>query len=266
MSDFLTALHTIDNESKAWRNAPHVGAPPRSWWVAIESFLVAACATRPDPQFAKPVADLVDAYLNAMTKAANGEMEFDPDLANEEAVKVLEIALAPIGRALAALGIAEKNGPLDEPFPESIEELAKYKGESGVEIGNEQIARMWGIKTHEVALYLKGQWKLPKNHVPPGILDWRTERKREQAAWDAASYRWNFNSGGLLLSEDAPAPVDDWQEPAESIEQLLAEGVSVEQICRMWRVTPAEVNAVKTGHMSEEEELERLTAPEKGGR
>lgn len=269
---FLKALHAVNHESDAWRNSPKVGAPPRDWWVAIESLLSVGCAERPEQQFQKPLADLVDAYLNAMTKAANDEISFTPELANELAVKALEIALAPIGRALAALNIAEKNGPAMEPITEGIKELAEHKGPYGEPVGNEQISRMYGIKMHEVQAFLEGRFKLPKGHVPPGVADWRKERQKEEGAYAAAAYRWNLNRGVSPL-EEGHDEVDDWREPAESVRELLDQGVTVEQICRMWRMSPQEVIAVRDGNSVEDlqpagmtdDELERLTAP-KGGK
>lgn len=270
MSEFQKALQAVNVESQAWKNSPSIGAPPRSWWVSIENLLNVACKETPEQHHQKPVSDLVDAYLGAILKASNGEMVFDPDLTDEGSVKALETALAPIGRALAALNNAQ---PIEEPYIETIDELANTEGQYGEKVGHVQIAAIHGIKVSEVKLYLEKprKWNLPEGHTPPGVKEFRQERKRETMAYEGAAHRWNYNRGESPFADDYQAEEEDaWKAPPESVQELLLNDVPVKQIAKMWRMTEAAVVAVRDGEMAgdlqpvgtSEAELEALTAPE----
>lgn len=136
---------------------------------------------------------------------------------------------------------------------ETPEELA----DQGVR--DDQIARMMGwdaqrMRQFRVAYSLarKGKPHIEEHLKKDGPTP--EEKGRVQAAAQAkADYLHacrelsRFAESRLAaIATDEPA-IDDWTPPPESILELHAQGVSTDQISRMWRKTPAEVSAIING-------------------
>lgn len=267
--NFKAAWSRFNAIDKRWRTSQDLGAPGKEWWDALAAVVDALAADEPTNQFFYPFADIVRAFIDVCTKIVSGEILAFPT--EDDQKEAWEIAMGPLGRAISAIRHALTLSPITLMPLEKIEDLAKVKGESGTEVGVEQIARMWGLSQQQVMNIIQGTGKVPAGHVTPHEKEFRHNEQARRRAYANAVSLWLANRPAGIFGGDEVELDDDFTPPPESIEELASQGVSVEQIGKMHRVPKETVGRVLAGEtvgVGEDagevtlEQLEAMTSPD----
>lgn len=209
--------------------------PEEGFWHSLNELVeAAAMPANLQPYHHAPAANFIRAWIEFVPSLEEGTARVPGHNVNDSLTRLMDAKL-------------EIKAPTEGP-----EELAA----SGVR--DDQIAKLMGwspveIRQFRVAFHAKRSGEeYNKDHLKRPAQTPEELERIEMAAKIKADYLLAVRQlEGFANSREKPSvlieAVDDWKEPPETVEELHAAGVSIEQISRMWRKSQSEVQAIING-------------------